>query len=1306
MPACPKCGAPLNSTSVVGFCPSCVAAIRPLPAPTIHVLAPVEPVERERLHYFGDYELIEEIARGGMGVVYKARQVSLNRVVALKMILSGALAGAESVKRFHAEAEAAANLKHPNIVAIFEIGEHEGQQYFSMEYIEGRNLAQLVREHPLPSRRAAGYVRTIAEAVHYAHQNGTLHRDLKPSNVIVDARDQPHVMDFGLAKRLGVDSELTLSGQVLGTPSFMSPEQAAGRRKDIHTASDIYSLGALLYHLLTGRPPFAAETLEETLRQVMEVQPAAPRWLNPSTPRDLETICLKCLNKEPARRYGTAAMLAEDLDRWLEGRPILARPVGEAERFWRWCRRHPAVASLTSLVMVLLGAVAIGSTLAAMRIETARTAESIERKRAQVSASAEARERRRAQANELESRERLVRVNLGNGARLMAEGEWHGALLWFSESLRLAESDPVQERLHRFRVGAVLDRCPQLVQLTGHKSAVRFAGFSPDDQQMFTVADEHAVRVWDRSGGESATPALLHQHPIRSVAYHPDGRQILTVSGSEDRSEVMVWNGATGKRHLVLSEATNGVVQAGYSMDGKRLVTAGGKFNEGETRIWDAATGRPLTAILKHKSRVSHAAFSPDGRWLVTASFEPGTGAVGQAFRGDARRGEARVWDAVSGEPVSPVMRQIGELFDVAFSRDGQTVLTASSYEAHIWAASNGRPMTPALRHGKRFLTSAAFSPDGRRLVTTSSDAAADAEGEAQIWDAVTGRAVAPPLRHQGPVHGAAFTPDGRHLVTAAGHGTTGEARVWNVLTGEAESLPMKHGGPVRHAMFNPEGGQVLTASDDGTAAVWDRVISHLPAKVLAHDDFVDDARFALDGRQVITLSGDWSEARVWNTATSRPLTPPLRLKASFGRSKMVPVALSADGQRLVTVEPDNAARVRDTETGQPAGRPIVSQQDLVGASFSPDGEQLWTVASEGDARLCRLWSLRTGEALTDFVRLTNVVIPPVFSPDGRWLAGAMIRKSPGGERRVEMQLVNVRTGRIEIAPVELADVPQQLSFSTDSRSLISLSARGRAQAWDVATGTALGSVRGFDGPVLGLEAPLQSGAAIFDGRKIIAASEERSSSGGSVGARVWDARTGNPLTHLLKHEHVFTGCFSQDGRQAFTLGTAAGADGGTTRVWDAATGEPLAPPFAHRGGARRVAVDGTGEWMLTVLDRRVCLWNFPTNDWPATDLARLAQLLARSRLDRTGSLLPLSQDEYMAGWEELHRRHAKYFSDRRKSNPEWHRVALEEAERQQQWFAALIHLDELIQTAPGEAELRTRRARAQAEWLKQPAAK
>jgi len=370
---CSECGATISEASADGLCLRCLMDLAlQAEGETIDLVFATEGETADKTRpensctthtgrVFGNYDVLEQIGQGGMGVVYLARQRGLGRVVALKLLLAGSRATEAEIKRFHTEAKAAATLKHPNVVAIHEVGEHQGQQYFSMDYIEGRSLAEVIRRTPLPAARAARYVKIIAEAIHYAHQQGILHRDLKPHNVLIDAQDEPRITDFGLARQIAVESDLTISGAVLGTPSYMPPEQAAGKRREIGRASDVYSLGAILYDLLTGRPPFRADTPVDTLRQVLDDEPAPPRLLNRKVPRDLETICLKCLAKEPRQRYESAQHLAEDLGRFLKHEPIHARPVGQLERLWRWARRNPVIAAFSIVVIGLLLMLAVGA---------------------------------------------------------------------------------------------------------------------------------------------------------------------------------------------------------------------------------------------------------------------------------------------------------------------------------------------------------------------------------------------------------------------------------------------------------------------------------------------------------------------------------------------------------------------------------------------------------------------------------------------------------------------------------------------------------------------------------------------------------------------------------------------------------------------------------------------------------------------------------------------------------------------------------------------------------------------------------
>jgi eukaryotic-like serine/threonine-protein kinase len=364
--SCRKCGTALRASNPEDLCPQCASrANAQAGSDKTQVMSAAEQAAASspvgagaRVRYFGDYELIEEIARGGMGVVFKARQVSLNRIVAVKMILAGQFAREADVKRFRAEAEAVANLNHPNIVTIHEVGEQNGHHYFSMPFIEGTSLAGLMESGQWAlddGRRSARLLAQVARAVQHAHEQGILHRDLKPSNIMVDAEGTPHVTDFGLAKRVAGDSSLTLEGAVLGTPSFMAPEQAAGKTGQLTVAADIYSLGAVLYYLLTGRPPFVAESPLDTLVQVLEGESISPRTLNPRLSAELERICQRCLEKSPAERYASAADLAGDLERFLRGEPLAVRPRGSRAWLLHGMRRYPALVARLAILAICAG---------------------------------------------------------------------------------------------------------------------------------------------------------------------------------------------------------------------------------------------------------------------------------------------------------------------------------------------------------------------------------------------------------------------------------------------------------------------------------------------------------------------------------------------------------------------------------------------------------------------------------------------------------------------------------------------------------------------------------------------------------------------------------------------------------------------------------------------------------------------------------------------------------------------------------------------------------------------------------------
>jgi len=603
---CLKCGALLTGDARGGFCPKCLFAqaaaddlndssTSQLDASNARAAEESSPTDDASAssrfpRTFADYELLEEIARGGMGIVYRARQVSLDRLVAVKMLLFGPLSSPEFVKRFRAEASAAASLLHPNIVAIHEVGVHQGQQYFAMDYVQGQSLAKLLANGPLPARRAALYLKTIAEAIHYAHERGILHRDLKPSNVLIDANDQPRVTDFGLARRLEGDSELTVTGQVLGSPNYMPPEQAGGRRGKVSRRSDVYSLGAMLYHVLTGRPPFVGEGLTDTLEQVLNSEPISPRLLNPSVPRDLETICLKCLEKEPDKRYGTAQALADELDRFLNNEPVHARAVTLAERAWRCCRRKPALASSLFVILILFLIVIIGSPIAIYRINQTLT---------------------RAEAGELAARRNQYASDMHLAHQAINEGD-------LSRALRLLDrnrpSFGVPASAGSKPEGGVArpDRLKAGLQTDLRGWEWRYLWQQCQGDQLF-ILGYHFDRESQRQ-----RPEFAYERGVTACGYLPDGK---TAYSAGIDKVVRFWD-LSSRRQGVSLPHDGPVTAAACSPDGRWMVSAArnGTANEGPLRLWDLAAQQATVLASNFWIRPS-IAFSPDSQLFAFATM-------------------------------------------------------------------------------------------------------------------------------------------------------------------------------------------------------------------------------------------------------------------------------------------------------------------------------------------------------------------------------------------------------------------------------------------------------------------------------------------------------------------------------------------------------------------------------------------------------------------------------------------------------------------------------------------------------------
>ena len=1032
---CSECGATLPTGILGNRCPRCLVQLA-LDTPADQV-APVQvPVPDEsplgRGHSFGDYEMLEVIARGGMGIVYKARQKSLNRIVAVKLMLSsGQLARPEVVQRFRTEAQAIAHLQHPNIVAIHEVGEHDGQPYFSMEYVEGRTLAEMVRDGPLAATRAAIYLKTISEAVQYAHTHGILHRDLKPSNVLIDSSDQPRITDFGLAKRLEnshlstFNPQLTLSGQVLGSPNYLSPEQAAGRPAEVGPASDVYALGAMLYHLLTGRPPFQGDSLTALLRQVIETDPVGPRLLNPGIPRDLETICLKCLEKDRSRRYGTAQALADELGRFLRGEPIRARPASPPERVWRWCRRGPVRASLIGALVVVFGLGLAGVLWQWRRADAQRDA----------AVQARLRSERERYDTAISEAQLLIEQKRPDRAReiLAREG---------------------QEGYRGWEWGWLQRQVNQDLMSFRSKDSVMAVAWSPDQRYLASAGYDQVITLWDLETGRAERVFKGHSGRIWSLVFSPDGKSLLS-AGLDTTARV--WDVASGRQLRVLTNG-DGVWQALFSPDGQVIATAA---INGGGRLWDARSGAVVSERLDHDQAVLTIAFSPDGRrlacagggWALDNDADTTVSVIDRSGDGDRVRrfkahrqtihhvrfspdgsllatasadGTAKLWNVHTGAEIRSFQRdsQFQSIFDVDFSPDGRWLaLSGMGWNvgsARIFEVATGHTMRSLEGHGLGVMQ-IKFSPDGTRLATAGIDATTrlwpaanlpefvSLEGHdqavwaitfsrdgkrvasggldqtARVWDANTGDLLAT-LNVGLPVVSLAFSPDGDRLATM---GTNHTAKVWNATNGQEMLTLSGHAGTVMAAAWSPDGSLILTGSKDGTARLWDAATGAVRSIVAAHSNWVLCVAFSPDGTRFATGGAD-NAACIWQAQDAK------RLHVLPGHRHWVQqVAFSPDGQQVATGCRDRKVRLFDAD----AGRLLVSMEGhrsgISSLAFSPDGTRLAT-AAEGEGfiavrfseRAAVIWDVRTGQRLLKLEADSSWVTAVAFSPrDGRRLA-------------------------------------------------------------------------------------------------------------------------------------------------------------------------------------------------------------------------------------------------------------------------------------------------------------------------------
>lgn len=956
----------------------------------------------------GDYELIKEVGRGGMGVVFKARDIRLNRIVALKMIRGGTLANSDEMQRFEKEAAAAGQLQHPNIVALYHVNTYNEQPFLSMEFIGGTSLSERLALGPLSCRRAAEYLESTARAVHYAHTRGIIHRDLKPANVLLDENDQPKVTDFGLAKQMTSRSDQTRTGAILGTPSYMSPEQAAGS-KSIGPSSDVYSLGAILYELITGKPPFVGETPLATLNLVAEQDPIPPSVLNPSVDRDLETICLKCLEKSPPRRYDSAESLADDLRRYLHGEAITARRVSIAGRAVKWCKRNKAVSIATSVVLATFSVFLIYSWY-----ETYQEKEL------------------RRQADELKND--AMRANEIAGKRM----DEMRNLLYLSEmrqaqqSLRRADIEGTMRILDHWlpKTGErdlrdwewyyLKERCEARLAFGTHVGRAFAVGHRPDGKMIASAGGElnrpGEIKLWDARTGKLLRTITGHGNVVTALSWHPT--RALLASASYDHT-VKIWDIDSGAVLVTLRGHTDDIYDVGFSRDGSLVASASKDLS---VRVWNYETfakdpAKSVRKLQAHDKAVTSVAFHPEGNQLASGS----------------RDKTIKIWNLQTGQVDKTLTGHEGEVDSLAFNSTGKVLVSGGGSvltkrgEVHFWNPEEGSLRSSRYGLSDRILH-VAISRDGKV-------AAAGADGMLRIWNQSNSSETLTLRADPQAVSDVAFAPDGFTLVTA---GRSGRISLWNSSAG-TETLNLSAPGVVETVVFHPTSPFVASAGSRGDIRAWNLDNPERPLLFPGSKRDVFALAFSPDGNQ-LAAGGDDHVIRVVDFR--RPEAEPILLEGHTAR--VYAVAFHPEGKLLASAGEDELIRIFDVTTGKLDKTLMGHKNGVRCLSFSPDGR--WLASGSYDKTIW-LWDLKNGisyrlEGHTGTVNA--VVFSPIQGKENVLLASA------SADRTIRVWDV---ASQKQLYTLEGTPSPvQSLAFHPRGQRLVSIGQDRMIRLWDVAT--------------------------------------------------------------------------------------------------------------------------------------------------------------------------------------------------------------------------------------------------------------
>jgi WD40 repeat protein len=931
---------------------------------------------------FPGYEITHEVHRGGQGIVYQATQTSTRRAVAIKVMREGPFVGPTDRARFEREVEILAQLKHPNIVAIHDSGHSAGLFFYVMDYIAGEPLDAYLARDKHSIRELLGLFVKICEAVNAAHLRGVTHRDLKPSNIRIDASGEPHVLDFGLAKLAAHEPTdasrpqvMTMTGQFIGSLPWASPEQAEGVPGKIDIRTDVYSLGVILYQMLTGRFPYdVLGPMRDVLDRIMNTDPARPSSIRQQINNEVETIVLKCLQKEPERRYQTAGELARDIQRYFRGEPIEAKRDSVGYLLRKQIRRHWAqLAAALTFVFLLIAALVITTSLY-FDAEEARTAE--------------AKARAEAEASEKRARDEAYIANI----------------IAAQTALSTSKVELVRQRLDAIRpefrnwewcyLYAESDK--SLATFEGDERGVNSVAISPDGARLALGGVDGTVRLCDATTGAELAVLRGHEGGVGAVAFSPAGTRLASGSGSADPT-VRLWDTTTDAvtELAVLEGHDAGICCVAFRSDSARLASGS---HDKTVRLWDVITCKQLAVLEGHSDSVYSLAFSPTGASLASGSrdatvllWDTTTDAVTElavlkghdaavccvAFRSDSARlasgshdKTVRLWDVMTYKQLAVLEGHSDAVYSLAFGPSGAPLASGSHDKTvRLWDVTTQEQLA-ILRGHEAPVISVVFSPDGARLVSGSDD------GTVRLWDATADKLAL--LRgHEDTVNAVAFSPDGARLASG-GHDRT--IRLWDTTTGDELAVLSGHEDAVSSVAFGPNDTRLASGSNDGTGRLWDTMTGEPVAVLDEHDDRVHSVAFSPDGARLASASLDGT-VRLWD-ATADPVAEMTVLRVH--EEGISSVAFNANGTHLALGSRDGTVFLWDPSSGKPPAVLGGHEESISSVAFSPDGTRLASGSLDG---ALRLWDAATGNELANPSGHEDAVWSVNFSPDSTRLA-------------------------------------------------------------------------------------------------------------------------------------------------------------------------------------------------------------------------------------------------------------------------------------------------------------------------------